>query len=378
MTSDFPVTLISRGARAAIHSYFDICPESPDGRKIAYFAMTGVTATPAASSASGATYPALYPGEIRVVDRATGGDRSVAAGIWGNRHVGPRVQWTDNSTASYCMTEGDRAWTIGVSDIGDQQWRLPGALRMANPCRPLGVTSSHESRVMGTIAHDEVISLMDFTTGQARNLFDRNAILSVHPMRDLLMIAPEQTNIKHTKWSPDGQRLFWVFHNEVAIKEGKRDLPRLKSLMVCDTDGSNLRYVGEFGFHPFWSGDSMSIWAFERVSGGHPDILAYPIDGGDSTVVAQDIPGSHASLSPDGSRLAIDCFDWPVKGQNAVVVMDTQTGRRTTVAVFHYRSNVPQHGGCHPHPVWSRDGRRVYFNADETGEPQLYAVESPA
>jgi len=31
--------------------------------------------------------------------------------------------------------------------------------------------------------------------------------------------------------------------------------------------------------------------------------------------------------------------------------------------------------GVHPHPVWSRDGERVYFNVAETNVPHLYAID---
>ena len=30
--------------------------------------------------------------------------------------------------------------------------------------------------------------------------------------------------------------------------------------------------------------------------------------------------------------------------------------------------------GCHPHPQWSRDEDRVFFNMADTGVPQVYEV----
>jgi Tol biopolymer transport system component len=40
-----------------------------------------------------------------------------------------------------------------------------------------------------------------------------------------------------------------------------------------------------------------------------------------------------------------------------------------------FRMPPPPYEWCHPHPVWSRDGRRVYFNAADAGAPQVYAID---
>ena len=36
---------------------------------------------------------------------------------------------------------------------------------------------------------------------------------------------------------------------------------------------------------------------------------------------------------------------------------------------------LPSDRRCHPHPAWSHDGRRVYFNSADSGAHQVYVVD---
>ena len=42
MKSDHRITQISEGDAAAIHAYFDLPPESPDGERVLYFSFDGI------------------------------------------------------------------------------------------------------------------------------------------------------------------------------------------------------------------------------------------------------------------------------------------------------------------------------------------------
>jgi hypothetical protein len=73
MQSDHPVTCISADSAAGIHAYFDLCPESPDERRVVYFQFFG-------------TVPG--PGQLVVTDRAGRERHPVGAPCQGRIEMG--------------------------------------------------------------------------------------------------------------------------------------------------------------------------------------------------------------------------------------------------------------------------------------------------
>jgi Tol biopolymer transport system component len=143
---------------------------------------------------------------------------------------------------------------------------------------------------------------------------------------------------------------------------------------VCDADGSGLRYLGEFGHHPAWHPTRDAVlWGGGQDDVG-PCLFEQPLDGGEPTLFAANT-GIHSSVSPDGRYVATDRFDTPEAGTCSLDIIDVATGEGTTLATF--PMPAPPYEQSHPHPAWSRDSRRIYFNCAASGIPQLYAVDLP-
>jgi hypothetical protein len=75
-----------------------------------------------------------------------------------------------------------------------------------------------------------------------------------------------------------------------------------------------------------------------------------------------------------------DAHFWPVKDRGAVLIHDLQTGETETMhetdcPIVEWQTSHPPKQVCHPHPVWSADGRRVYFNAVVNEMPQLCVAD---
>ena len=176
---------------------------------------------------------------------------------------------------------------------------------------------------------------------------------------------------KKPEWSHDGSRFFVVFTNQ----PGKpRDGEAVKSLLLADADGSNLRHLTEFGIAPMWGPDDAFVYTVDRQSDGLNAIVAHPVDGSASYPIVSLPLGRHSTLSLDGEHVVTDVFDWPEPGRGAILLYDVSTGDHTELARFGM-PDTSHVTGVHAHPALSRDGKRVYFSVGEQNEPHLYAIE---
>jgi Tol biopolymer transport system component len=87
------------------------------------------------------------------------------------------------------------------------------------------------------------------------------------------------------------------------------------------------------------------------------------VDRQGAATEAADKPASVAdlALSPDGTRVVVEQND-------ALWVVELQRGTRRKVTQDDQRTNA--------YPVWSRDGSRIYFGSNRSGEWELYAAPS--
>ena len=361
MQSDFAVDQVSDGPGAAVHAYFDICPESPDGDRFVYFSFPGA-------------FPG--PGRMVVADADATGHRAVGPVLPGVAHTGARQLWVDNDTVAGGRIGADGPETVLVSvDTGESR-AVAGVLRMASPAGDLGLTSSQEVRRLNVEPEEEAVHLMHLGSGRLERLFALEDMLALHPMRDEIPDGERRyLAVKHTKWSTDGARFLVVFTNLPFLRKCA-DLsavrsPAVKSLFVANADGSGLRYVGEFGSHPFW-GDASAIWSVGHDKEG-ATVEALSANGGEPRILARRVPGSHVALSPDGARLVMDVFQRPAPGFGQVWTLDMRTDERTLLVTL-ATPDLAHQTGCHPHPVWSQDGGAVYFNAAEDGVPHVHRV----
>jgi Tol biopolymer transport system component len=136
--------------------------------------------------------------------------------------------------------------------------------------------------------------------------------------------------------------------------------------------GDDVAYLGEFGHHPMWTPDGQGIIAYV-IEDDAQHLVRYPLDGSPPRVFLENLPGVHGSLDRAGQRLVTDVFGPQAPGEAHILLVDVARGERTVLASgTHERHD--HLAGSHPHPQWSRDESRIFFNMADTGVPQLYAV----
>lgn len=165
-------------------------------------------------------------------------------------------------------------------------------------------------------------------------------------------------------WHPDGGR--------VVVATVRKGEPALEIY-----DASNGRRVkrimlpgrGEV-LHPSWSPDGRSI-VFSGLTGGLTDLFVYDLEADSTRRLTHDpFTDIQPSWSPDGSRLVFvtDRFSSDLEildiGNLELALIDPETGDVRKLACFDE--------GKHINPVWSPDGRTVYFLSDRTGVTNIY------
>lgn len=162
-------------------------------------------------------------------------------------------------------------------------------------------------------------------------------------------------------WSPDGKELAYA----AAARDGKR------GVFTRPADGSASaveRKVWEDidHFHVNdWSPDRRTILVEARRAGTSNDIVAVDVEAGTSrNLLASPYPEYNARLSPDGKWLAYvseesgrpEVYVQPYPALNARVPVSTEGGRE---------------------PVWSRDGRTLFFRSAESVMEAAVSPMSP-
>ena len=125
--------------------------------------------------------------------------------------------------------------------------------------------------------------------------------------------------------------------------------------------------------HPSWHPDSrtiveMSYHLFDSNNGTSRQLPGLPSPRGD-----------HPSASPDGKLIVtdttLDAFGGD-KREWAVIVADARGGDYVVLHKFDNSRGASSWRRSHPHPVFSPDGRRIYFNTSSGDWTQLHVASA--
>ena len=173
---------------------------------------------------------------------------------------------------------------------------------------------------------------------------------------------------------------------------------------VIRDDGSDFRCYafGRDGVemcqgHQAWRGEQMSVVASVAIEGEerYPLLEATPVRAEPGTMHhGRLIPGAtrnrisrsmeredscHFAFDPSGTKFVSDTFGYSGRHADCVIYVgvlpDEPDAALRTSYLLHPRSSFGYSQHTHPHPFQSPDGNVVLFNSDESGLPQIYAVE---
>ncbi|HXG72336.1 MAG TPA: hypothetical protein VNJ04_17160, partial [Gemmatimonadaceae bacterium] len=156
-------------------------------------------------------------------------------------------------------------------------------------------------------------------------------------------------------FSPDGALI--AFHESTG----------LGGIFVANATGESERRLTDVGFDPAWSPDGKQI-AFTTEAIVHPasrsgesGLYVVPTGGGSPRRIV-DGDAAQASWSPSGARLVY----WSnTQGQRDIYTIEATGGTRVPLT---------QDTAIDWSPVWSPDGRYVYFASDRGGAMNLWRI----
>lgn len=345
------------GAEHTIHAYFNTCPESPDGRWVLYYASTDADAD---------------RGELRVRERATGRVRTLARITRvEDAHRAACQQWVDGGRSVAYHDCRDGRWLVAVVDLESGKERILAhdrQLGFGSPALPLlPLYGCHWNP-----GEHRDLELADVRTGRLTTAVRIAEVVAAH--RDWVaqvFATTEGLSIFFPVLSPDGGKVFF----KVAKGRGGIDF---RGMAASHRDGKVVWELAEgkplrrydFWGHPSWAPDSRGI--FEKGNG------LTTLGDNQERRFAKGSPSDHPSLSPDATLFVTDADLTKregVAGQWGVIIGNTRQDEYAIIHRFVNSQGTTSWRRSHPHPAFSADGRRVYFNVSAGQWTRLHVAE---
>ncbi len=430
--SGVTISVVSPTAgRHTMHSYFNTCPESPDGTRVLFYSSTAKDG---------------HRGEVVVRDRATGVEKVVATNI--NAEDAHRVacqQWVSGGKRVVFHGERDGEWNTWCVDLDTGKERVLAKNQLAGWGQPNADIVPLYSPHWNPGEHRD-LDLINVATGEKQTPVTVDALKQAYPEWFGRAFGEQKPSIFFPILSPDLKRVFF----KMALKTGED--PRSKSAsaregLICySLAEKRFLYMNPKWGHPSWQPDSRHITEMhytvydsndgsvkanpgmptkaERTKGSNggknakgsgPDapiattkaerakaaaegrtVTKGTVGSVDTMVVASksdaaskpaaesegvkfhDVSGDHPSVSPDGKLVVTDTIMTSfggVRNEWGIVLADTKGAGQIVLHHFDNSHGAKSWRVSHPHPVFSPDGKRIYFNVSDGEFTRLFVAE---
>jgi len=350
-----PVSKVA--GRHTMHSYYLLNPESPDGRRIVFFAST---------------HPAGHVGQICVLDRQTGAETVLVDDVHTeDAHRVALQQWTAHGTAVAYHEVVDRRWRVVVVDMETRVKRVIAEDRQLG----FGRGDGHLLPLYGchwNPGEHRDLELYDVETRQIRTVVKVRDVERKYHGWLSKEFAGKPTSIAFPTISPDQKRVFF----KMSAGNGgdnfmSKDASHRQGIVFYDLEREQLTLIREKWGHPAWHPDSRRC-----IEMGNQ---LFDSEGGPVTRIS-DVPalrGQHLAISPCGRLLVSDGTTETLGGprsQWAVLVADLRGKSHAVLHKFAGDRGAQSWRVSHPHPVFSADSKRIYYNVNAGEHTQLYVA----
>lgn len=343
--------------RHVIHSYFNTCPESPDGSKVLYFTST--------------TKDGQH-GQVCILNRQTGEEQVLSPAMdVEDAHRAACQQWVSHGKRVVYHGEREGEWQVFCYELEAKKERVLAHGQLCCWGRPdrdeVPLYSPHWNP--GT--HRD-LDLVNAATGEKRTALKVDEVRTAYPAWYAKNFEGKTTSIFFPILSPDATRVF--FKMAVAGKGDARSwgASDRQGLVCYSLKDQRFLYMHEKWGHPSWHPDGETI-----VEAGN---LLYDSNTGKAARIPG-VPvfrGDHPSASPDGKLIVTDTTMEKFGGKDSewgVVLFNPKGNDYLILHRFDNSHGATSWRRSHPHPVFSADGRRIYFNVSSGPWTQLHVAE---
>lgn len=383
-----PVTVVTPGDGDFLHTFFDVCPLSRSGRRLAVTRLPFTWRPPLPGDLAEVCVIDLAERTLRAVWRTDGWALQLGA----NLHWHPQdedilfcnVRGAGKGAAVRLDTRTGAATVLGgpaYTVSPDGAWALSPALDLINRTQHgYGVPEPWLGRrkLMAGLDATEGIWRTDLATGRCELFLGIDELVRELPTAGVL--ARGRNHVFHVKLNGDGSRGFAVLRSR-----GLPDRPQATraSIVGFAGDGSapalRLPHTAwdRGGHHPSWLPDGRDL-LMNLVPEGESTLrfVRLPAAGGAPAVMAPGCRGSgHPSLDPTGRLLVTDAYlnegFGAADGEAPLRAVDPVTGAERLLASLDCGPANLRARRIDPHPAWGRDGRSVVVNLCIDGRRQV-------
>jgi hypothetical protein len=366
---DVRVRRVSRvEARHAIHAYYTATPESPDGRRALYYASSTREA---------------HAGELIVVDRSTGEERTLVSGLsTEDSHRAACQQWVAGGRYVVYHDVGGAAeqWVICRADAATGETRVLARDRQLGWGQPDADLVPIYGPHWDPAAHRD-LDLLNVLTGEIETVLTAAEVRAAYPaliaeeFGDAAGVAGGPISIFFPALSPDLSKVFFKIASPLGGHFRSTQASK-RALLICYSLAERrFLFADKKWGHPAWRPGSRAILDVPNV--------VIDVETGERRAVPHVLrfPGSHPSWHPGGTLYATDVALDRMPGMNAapgewgIALVDSETGAWTLIDRFDESRGAASWRRCHPHPVFSPDGQRLYYTTSDTEWSRLRVAE---
>jgi hypothetical protein len=349
-------------ARHAIHAYYTATPESPDGSRALFYASPTREA---------------HAGELILVDRASGEERTLVQGLaTEDSHRAACQQWAAGGrfVVYHDVRGAEEQWVVCRADVTTGETRVLARDRQLAWGQPEADVAPLYGPHWDPAAHRD-LDLLNVVTGEVETVLAAEEVRAAYPALISEEFGDRQISIFFPALSPDLSKVFFKIASPLGGHFRSTSASK-RALLICYSLAERrFLFADKKWGHPAWHPDSKTILDV-------PNVL---IDArtGDRRAIPNvpRFPGSHPSFSPDGALYATDVALDRMEGMSAakgewgIAVVDTETGEWALIDRFDESMGTASWRRCHPHPVFSPDGKRLYYTTSDTAWSRLRVAE---
>ena len=343
--------------RHTIHSYYVSCPESPDGQWVLFFSSTALDS---------------HLGEVRIRHRTSGDEKVLAKDVSvEDAHRVACQQWLSGGKRVAYHDLRDDESSVVLVDVatGEKKIIAPGRqVGWGQPTADLLPVYAPHWNPRG----NRDVQILNVVSGETVATIKADDIRAKFPEAVMKEFADKPISIYFPVLSPDLTKVFYKLATPLGGAVRSKQASHRQCLGWYDLKQSKFEHLLPKWGHPAWHPDSRQIIeiATNLISTDTAVSVRVPNVPGFS--------GSHPSVSPSGNLFITD---WAmekrsgVSGEWGIVVGDIKTGEHVVIHKFAHNQGARSWRRSHPHPHFSADGKRIYYNVADGPWNRLFVAE---